>query len=231
MWETNVKLVRRPQAFTLVELLVVIAIIGVLVGLLLPAVQSARASARSAACKNNLKQIGLAVLRYCEQNNEELPEWAHAGDGKSWIYTLAPFLESVDAIRICPDDPLRLERTEAKATSYVINDYLTVTGGEFEFRRLKQLDATSQTLVLFEISDKLSADPKNDHAHCTSWFKPLYVNKGWVMSAGINPDIQIDRHQDTSHYLYLDGHVETIPADQIVEWASAGFNFAKPLAK
>lgn len=50
--------------FTLVELLVVIAIIGVLVALLLPAVQAAREASRRASCKNNLKNIGLAVLNH-----------------------------------------------------------------------------------------------------------------------------------------------------------------------
>jgi prepilin-type N-terminal cleavage/methylation domain-containing protein/prepilin-type processing-associated H-X9-DG protein len=52
---------RKRAAFTLVELLVVIAIIGILVALLLPAIQAAREAARRSQCKNNLKNIGLAV--------------------------------------------------------------------------------------------------------------------------------------------------------------------------
>ena len=62
----------KPKAFTLIELLVVIAIIGVLVGLLLPAVQQAREAARRSACKNNLKQVGLALHSF-ESANRALP--------------------------------------------------------------------------------------------------------------------------------------------------------------
>lgn len=62
-------MINRKRGFTLIELLVVIAIIAILIALLLPAVQQAREAARRAACKNNMKQIGLALHNYNETHS------------------------------------------------------------------------------------------------------------------------------------------------------------------
>lgn len=105
---------RRTRAFTLIELLVVIAIIAILIALLLPAVQQAREAARRTQCKNNLKQIGLALYNY-ESTFSTFPQirvvingdngyddgpsasfgcpgWIR-GSGLSWRFMILPFIE------------------------------------------------------------------------------------------------------------------------------------------
>ncbi|MBL8816728.1 MAG: DUF1559 domain-containing protein [Planctomyces sp.] len=94
----------RLRGFTLIELLVVIAIIAILIALLLPAVQQAREAARRTQCRNNLKQIGLALHNYHDTFNTMPPGWiavddtgmpsAHEGtSGIGWGAMILPYME------------------------------------------------------------------------------------------------------------------------------------------
>jgi prepilin-type processing-associated H-X9-DG protein len=205
-----------------VELLVVIAIIGVLAALLLPAVQAARAAARKTACANNVRQIGIAILRFCDDHRGEFPSGRHNSfirKQDAWIWTLKPYTEHVDEIRICPDDPFGTERFDRDLTSYLLNGFIA-DNDAFGFVDNYNRILTSKTILMFEAADELDYEnAAADHTHSDAWFEPFWSSgdRAGVMEA-IAAEVALERHSGASHFLYADGRVELVPADQVREW-------------
>jgi prepilin-type N-terminal cleavage/methylation domain-containing protein len=125
----------RTRGFTLVELLVVIAIITVLIGVLFPAVQGAREAARRTQCRNNLKQIGLALYDY-ENVNRVLPPSCNGDMAygvwyanptqyhlQSWASMLLPFLEQTKLFGQIDFNLCAFARQNLNAASQILSVY------------------------------------------------------------------------------------------------------------
>ena len=172
----------KKVSVTLLELLVVIAIIGVVIALLLPATQQAREAARRTQCRNNLKQIGLALHNYHDAYGQFPPAAIGPHDVPlerqfSWLVALLPFLEQralYNEIRLdlpwdhprnagvlqiapntlsCPSDPAPLTTEGYPKTSYVAVTGADLTSGPGELRGVIGFD---RGLSVAEIIDGTS---------------------------------------------------------------------------
>ena len=90
------------RGFTLIELLVVIAIIAILAAILFPVFAKAREKARQSSCLSNCKQLALAVMQYCQDNDERTPmRYYNYGTAVLWTAAVAPYIKNTQVL-VCP---------------------------------------------------------------------------------------------------------------------------------
>ncbi len=217
---------KRSRRFpSLAEAIVVLLIIGVSVALLLPSVRSARPTTNRIACKNNLKQIGLALHLYHEKYESFPPAFTTDATGRplhSWRVLLLPFLEQqalyeqIDLTKPW-DDPAHAEvrkvalpffHCPSNGADPLLTNYVAIVGDDFAFstkgpRQLSDFkDEKASTIIVMETLNGAGVH----------WMDPRDAGEGDFLS--------LTRESKTPHpqavmVLMVDGAVRTLGMDLI----------------
>ncbi len=226
---------RSPSGFTLIELLVVIAIISVLAGILFPVFAKARAKARESTALSNLKQIGAALLMYTADYDEHLPNrwpvWLGYRpffwrvEGGDLPAHLKPYVKN-PAVWYSPEDRL----PDRGMTSFTVNGELAPAWP------LSKLGRPADAIYLTDRTD-LDALKNGGGETPDVYFWWAFCNPPLDRGPADLPRpyddlmvaVQISPRRyvgDVAAYLFLDGHVKTLPFAQT--WGDASTNLHYP---
>ena len=205
---------KRRNGFTLIELLVVIAIIAILAAILFPVFAKAREKARQASCASNLKQIGLGLLQYAQDNDETfMSRNGNSGAMIVWPVQIAPYTKSLGIFR-CPDESVA-DAAPNNVLSYALSQ--NTTNG----LTLASFNAPAKTVTVCEMKG-ININYSNNTPFVTdmpgSGVSLTFGINGWgvpSLATGLLGQRGISgwaansaRHTEGSNFLAGDGHVK-----------------------
>ncbi|WP_052360766.1 prepilin-type N-terminal cleavage/methylation domain-containing protein [Geminisphaera colitermitum] len=211
-------------AFTLVELLVVIAIIGILAGITIPTVSRVRKSAHRATCTSNLRQIGVALLVYANENKSEFPS------GGNWDTQIAPHVGIAEnqqnrfwPLFFCPMD--NRDRAGGRPRSYFASARPEITSGLGVFSkwangaptgpstRLEQLTRPSHTILVSEYFTDTWGLANTQFSKANAYLDA----PPWLAKPEKQPRLADGSyyHGSGHNYLFGDGHVACLPFEKL----------------
>lgn len=224
------------RAFTLIELLIVIAIITIIAAILFPVFAEAREKARQTTCSNNLKQIGIAIMQYVEDNDDLMPPSSMS----SGITGADPYVDTWWAIQpymkvhftgYCPDDltaegaPYNPQngvqrsyaenyldgKTQAPWSTYRdVNNALVVPPVP---RSLAQFSVPANVVLIGDGLGSIWMPPNGGLAMVINWGQNM--NKSVSASPACFPACDGDvyfagRHDGGANFLFADGHAKLV---------------------
>ena len=222
------------KAFTLIELLVVIAIIAILAAILFPVFARARENARRTSCQSNEKQMGLGLIQYCQDYDEQLPP-AWIGNGTTfpgsarWMDVIQPYTKSIQIFN-CPSSTSNLytPNDATKPGSYAMS--VAYYGDK------APSPPTPIVNVPYEATKNLAAlaTPSTTVWVADATGAANFFQVGWADIASqlpVTPNSTPPalegfqaRHLDTINVLYCDGHVKSLKITQLGEKATGTVN-------